>query len=232
MLFPPFNRRSFVLLFVASFLKRALNSLCLVQFASQSHSPKVFHVHNFLSMKEADQLIAKAKAKSNPYSIRPSTTGHKSWTQGGESETATTRTSENGFDVDSPTAVKVKQRAFDLLRIPYLESMADGIQILRYKPKQAYIGHHDYFPTQQSSDFNWDPQNGGSNRFATVLLYLSDVSDGGGTVFTLKSNASAIALNGADLCSHFALFCSYFAPLLPHLTSPLLRLDSFPSIVP
>jgi prolyl 4-hydroxylase len=73
----------------------------------------------------------------------------------------------------------------------YLESMADGIQILRYKPKQAYIGHHDYFPTGQSDDFNWDPKSGGSNRFATLLLYLSDVSEGGGTVFTLKPNATA-----------------------------------------
>jgi prolyl 4-hydroxylase len=73
--------------------------------------------------------------------------------------------------------------------------MADGIQILRYKPKQAYIGHHDYFPTGQSDDFNWDPKAGGSNRFATVLLYLSDVSEGGGTVFTLKPNATAMDAN-------------------------------------
>jgi hypothetical protein len=63
----------------------------------QSHTPKVFHVHN---------------------SIRPSTTGHKSWTQGGESSVASTRTSHNGFDVSSETAVAVKHRAFDLLRIP------------------------------------------------------------------------------------------------------------------
>jgi hypothetical protein len=84
----------------------------------QSHTPKVFHVHNFLSEKEANLLVKKAQAKDNPYSIRPSTTGHKSWTQGGESSVASTRTSHNGFDVSSETAMAVKHRAFDLLRIP------------------------------------------------------------------------------------------------------------------
>ena len=167
-----------------------------IELEMYSRSPKVFHVHNFLSAEEVRFLVKKAQSKDNPYSIRPSTTGHKSWTQGGEAEVASTRTSHNGFDVDSPTAMAVKRRAFELLRIDYVESLADGIQILRYKPKQAYIGHHDYFPTGQSGDFNWDPQRGGSNRFATVLLYLSDVSEGGGTVFNRKVNATALALHG------------------------------------
>jgi hypothetical protein len=35
----------------------------------QSHSPKVFHVHNFLSVKEADFLVSKAQAKSNPVRV-------------------------------------------------------------------------------------------------------------------------------------------------------------------
>ena len=67
--------------------------------------------------------------------------------------------------------------------IPYEEAMADGIQILRYELGQAYVAHHDYFPTGQSSDHNWDPRTGGSNRWATVFLYLSDVEFGGQTVF-------------------------------------------------
>ena len=35
-------------------------------------------------------------------------------------------------------ALRVKRRAFELLRIrPYREDMADGIQVLRYHPGQA-----------------------------------------------------------------------------------------------
>eukprot|EP01047_Picozoa_sp_COSAG01_P040056 COSAG01_NODE_3345_length_6226_cov_40.305043_6_plen_62_part_00 len=41
----------------------------------------------------------------------------------------------------------------------------------RYQLKQAYIAHQDTFPLGQSSDHNWDPLNGGTNRFATIFLY-------------------------------------------------------------
>ena len=57
---------------------------------------------------------------------------------------ATTRTSENAFDPDTPTAVALKRRMFELLRIAeYEEDMADGLQLLRYRQKQAYIPHHE-----------------------------------------------------------------------------------------
>ena len=63
------------------------------------------------------------------------------------------------------------------------EPMMDGIQILRYFPGQAYISHTDWFALSQSSDHNWKASDGGSNRFATIFLYLNDVDEGGQTVF-------------------------------------------------
>ncbi|EED90233.1 hypothetical protein THAPSDRAFT_263536, partial [Thalassiosira pseudonana CCMP1335] len=138
--------------------------------------PRVFYVHNFLSADEADELVA--------FSMAPSTGGtHKAWNQGGSNAKLTTRTSMNAFDITTKLSFRIKRRAFRLLRMgAYKENLADGIQILRYELGQAYIAHHDYFPVRQSNDHLWDPSKGGSNRFATIFLYLSDVEVGGQTL--------------------------------------------------
>ena len=41
-----------------------------------------------------------------------------------------------------------------------------------FPPLQAYISHTDWFATTQSTDHNWSPDKGGSNRFATIFLYF------------------------------------------------------------
>lgn len=69
--------------------------------------------------------------------------------------------------------------------------MADGLQLLRYRQKQAYIPHHDWFDDGADPDFNFDPATDGSNRFATVFLYLSDVDLGGQTVFPMVDAPAA-----------------------------------------
>jgi len=166
-------------------LQISLETLTLPTPHSRTSDPRVFYIHNFLSTDEADEFVRFSNAEENPYKMAPSTGGtHKAWNQGGASARLTTRTSENAFDITTQNAWNVKRRAFRLLRMGgYTENMADGIQILRYELGQAYVAHHDYFPKEQSDDHNWDPSKGGSNRFATVFLYLSDVEYGGQTVF-------------------------------------------------
>jgi hypothetical protein len=83
-------------------------------------------------------------------------------------------------------ARRIKQRAFDILGIPNNDAMADGLQILRYRPGQLYVVHQDYhgLDSTPADEFNWDPSDvGGCNRFATFFLYLKAPKLGGQTVF-------------------------------------------------
>lgn len=55
---------------------------------------------------------------------------------------------------------------------------------MRYNETTAYAPHFDYIREgPKESDHNWDSENGGSNRYATLLIYLNHVEEGGQTVF-------------------------------------------------
>mmetsp|Transcript_9591 Transcript_9591/g.15536 ORF Transcript_9591/g.15536 Transcript_9591/m.15536 type:complete len:389 (-) Transcript_9591:127-1293(-) len=158
-----------------------------------SSQPKVFLLKNFFSSEEAEYLIARATDPRNPYRLRNSTTGVEDWNNGGVDSFSRTRTSENAFDIDSPVAKRIFKRAHELLRMKFDMCQADGLQIVRYSPRQAYNNHYDYFhvgEATQQGEFNFDPKRGGSNRFATIFLYLSDVELGGQTIFPLADEVS------------------------------------------
>jgi len=65
---------------------------------------------------------------------------------------------------------------------PFDSQFTDGLQVLRYNQSQAYIPHVDYLE-DNGSGHDYNSSREGSNRFATVFFYLSDVEEGGETVF-------------------------------------------------
>ncbi|XP_047173402.1 uncharacterized protein LOC124841211 [Vigna umbellata] len=65
------------------------------------------------------------------------------------------------------------------LNLSYSEN-GEGLQILHYEVGKKYEPHYDYF----LDEFN--TRNGGQ-RIATVLMYLSDVEEGGETVFLVAT---------------------------------------------
>lgn len=58
-------------------------------------------------------------------------------------------------------------------------------QILRYRNGQAYVSHADYLDQPKTENYNYDTAGVGGNRYATILLYMTDLGehDGGETVF-------------------------------------------------
>ncbi|KAG5079104.1 hypothetical protein JHK86_003169 [Glycine max] len=79
----------------------------------------------------------------------------------------------NGYPPENPILIMV-------------EYNGEELQVLHYQVGEKYVPHHDYF----MDDIN--TANGG-DRIATMLMYLSDVEEGGETVFPdAKGNFSSM----------------------------------------
>lgn len=143
-----------------------------------SWEPRVFIYHNFLSKKECEHLISLAKPYMAKSTVVDSVTG--------ESKDSRVRTSSGTFLRRGQDIIisNIEKRIADFTFIPV--EHGEGLQILHYEVGQKYEPHYDYF----LDEFN--TKNGGQ-RIATLLMYLSDVEEGGETVFPdAKTNFSSV----------------------------------------
>ncbi|XP_030531401.2 probable prolyl 4-hydroxylase 3 [Rhodamnia argentea] len=143
-----------------------------------SWEPRAFLYHNFLSREECEYLVSLAKPRISKSTVVDGSTG-KSMDSG-------VRTSSGMFLNRGQDKIvrAIEKRIADFTHIPV--EHGEGLQILQYGHGQKYDAHHDYF----SDPFN--TRNGGQ-RMATMLMYLSDVEEGGETVFpAAKANFSAV----------------------------------------
>jgi hypothetical protein len=176
-----------------------------------SVSPRVFDVHNFFTKEESQSLVDKAlKEVSETHRIKRSTTG----TTGHHLNSQ--RTSENGFDTHGKTSVLVKKRCLEILGYDeYIESHGDGLQILRYNHTTAYIPHMDNLDDSSGKlQHDYDSAHKGGNRYATILLYMTDLEegDGGETVFTKGwpvGQAEEDHVPHREVCCYIVCLCWY-----------------------
>ncbi|XP_019177432.1 PREDICTED: probable prolyl 4-hydroxylase 10 [Ipomoea nil] len=143
-----------------------------------SWEPRAFVYHNFLSKYECEYLINLAKPHMQKSTVVDSETG--------KSKDSRVRTSSGTFLHRGRDKIirNIEKRIADFTFIP--AEHGEGLQILHYEVGQKYEPHYDYF----LDDYN--TKNGGQ-RIATVLMYLSDVEEGGETVFpSAKGNISAV----------------------------------------
>ncbi|KAK9165047.1 hypothetical protein Scep_000238 [Stephania cephalantha] len=133
-----------------------------------SWEPRAFVYHNFLSKEECDYLIDLAKPHMEKSTVVDSATG--------QSKDSRVRTSSGTFLKRGRDKVirNIEKRIADFTFVPV--ENGEGLQVLHYEVGQKYEPHFDYF----QDEFN--TRNGGQ-RIATVLMYLSDVEEGGETVF-------------------------------------------------
>jgi len=171
-----------------------------------SCAPRVFQIDNFLSSVEVEHIIGLVRDGSRNITLSHSTvhpggvsheTTESNGSDGRESNEQTdkaTRSSTNAWieREASPIIDAIYRRAADLLRIdesllrhrsneehPELatdHSIAERMQLVHYAEGEEYTPHHDF--NYPAFDNRYQP-----GRFATLLLYLNDVGEGGETVF-------------------------------------------------
>ena len=155
------------------------------------NDPKVFWVHNLFDDDEADTLMEEAQAAGleqrgpvgNPafQHVQESVVGAGPDARSGRWTTLPVEAEAEG---GSETARRIAKRVFQLLRVKWDESMADGLHVSHYAEGEAAAPHLDYtLDTPDAPAHKYDPLAEGTNRWASIRLYLEDVDDGGETVF-------------------------------------------------
>ncbi|CAI5736327.1 unnamed protein product [Hyaloperonospora brassicae] len=154
---------------------------------SISETPRTFRLHQFFRDDEADALIQQTRQRGGGGGdgSQPSSRDAGSGKHRMASKTKA-RSGESVFDAVSDTAVNMRKRVLQVLLLGRdSDEKAADLELLQYQPKQAYVPHDDYFLVGAAHGFRLDLPQGGSDRFATVFLHLSDVARGGQTVFPL-----------------------------------------------
>jgi hypothetical protein len=152
-----------------------------IKMTQLSNRPRVFSVDNFVAQSEIVELL-----NNNRDKVTRSEVGFYGWQDD-------TRTSFTSWDFNSLAAIAIQKRTFEILGMDYEPQMADAMQVLRYTPDgfqgkgEWYKPHVDWF-SADGYDGSVPKVDNGTNRFATMFLYLSDVEEGGHTVFPLSTS--------------------------------------------
>jgi prolyl 4-hydroxylase len=135
--------------------------------------PRVVVLGGVLSADECDALVAAARPR-----LARSLTVH---TQTGGEELNPDRTSQGMFFRRGETELvaRIEARIARLLNWPV--DHGEGMQVLHYGPGAQYKPHYDYFDPAQPGSASLLRRGG--QRVATLVMYLNEPAQGGGTTF-------------------------------------------------
>lgn len=139
----------------------------------QVQNPTLVVFGDLLSAEECEALIAAAE----PRLARSRTV----MTQTGGEEVSVDRTSDGMFFSrgESELIQRIEQRIARLLNWPVLHG--EGLQVLHYRPGAEYKPHYDYFDPHEPGTPTILKRGG--QRVGTLVMYLNDPEQGGGTTF-------------------------------------------------
>lgn len=158
--------------------------------------PRVIMVDNFLSDKECRDIME----LSTPRLIRSKVVDRS---DPGKSKLDDVRTSAGMFFTKGENALisEIENRISIFSNWP-VENQ-EGFQVLKYEPGQEYKPHNDYF--DGNTEKNQPILKRGGQRLGTVILYLNNCPEGGGTIFP----ESGLELKPAKGCAVFFGYPTY-----------------------
>ncbi|KAK5843959.1 hypothetical protein PVK06_000094 [Gossypium arboreum] len=154
------------------------SSIDSIPFQVLSWKPRAYYFPDFATAEQCEHIIGMAKLN-----LKPSTLALRK----GETEESTkgTRTSSGTFisasEDESRTLDLIEKKIAKVTSIP--QSHGEAFNVLRYEIGQKYDSHYDAFNPAE-----YGPQS--SQRVASFLLYLSDVEEGGETMFPFENGMS------------------------------------------
>jgi uncharacterized membrane protein YgcG len=174
----------------------------LVTLETLSSSPPIFRAHGLVPDELLDALLAFATPEFEPSTVGDASssgaavlgnrirddrrTSHSAWLHGFNDPRKTL-----------PVARAVQRAAADLLRLtPRQAALLRSIEPLlcvRYAEGEFYEPHHDFFAGGPSSTDASNPEYApptGTNRFATLIIYLAEPEAGGHTVFPFATRGA------------------------------------------
>ncbi|KAI0498066.1 hypothetical protein KFK09_021307 [Dendrobium nobile] len=149
-----------------------------IPFQVLSWKPRAVYFPRFATAEQCQSIIKIAKSKLKPSSLA---------LRKGETEESTKgiRTSSGTFlsaSEDSTETLKyIEGKIAKATMIP--RDHGEAFNILRYEIGQKYASHYDSFDPSE-----YGPQK--SQRVASFLLYLSDVEEGGETMFPFENGSN------------------------------------------
>ncbi|XP_044504060.1 probable prolyl 4-hydroxylase 9 isoform X2 [Mangifera indica] len=151
------------------------DSLTTIPFQILSWIPRALYFPNFATAEQCKRIINMAEP-----SLKPSTLALRE----GETEDNTKgiRTSSGMFisasEDQTGTLDDIEEKIARATMLPRIHG--EAFNVLRYEVGQRYHSHYDAFNPEE-----YGPQK--SQRVASFLLYLSDVEEGGETVFPFEN---------------------------------------------
>jgi prolyl 4-hydroxylase len=136
-----------------------------------SADPILYEVKNFLSPKECDAFIEAGKSKLKPSKVIT--------TEKGKSTFHPSRVSQNCFLAhDTNESINEVSKRISILVQTSIRN-AESYQLVHYEVGGEYKPHFDGFNYEKEKEWF----ESGGQRIITVIAYLNDVEEGGGTSF-------------------------------------------------